>query len=142
MHANACRMMVLSVIAAMAAGASARPAPAAGAVVLDAKSLWRCRFIKGTDIARRKSGELEHVIASPAWKFVNVKIDGKRVRRRKLVQAPRVRRPMEGKPIFGKTSRRNTRLLAYILGQRPRPRFLSRRYTGSTFRSRNKSLFY
>ena len=92
MHTNTCRMMVLSVIAAMAAGASARTTPAAGVSVMDATSLWRCRFVKGTDIVRRKSGELEHTTAAPAWKYVNVKIDGKRVRRRKLAKAPRMRR--------------------------------------------------
>jgi glycosyl hydrolase family 123 len=57
-------------------------------VVLDAASLWRCRFIKGTELVRRASGALEHTIEFPTWTWV--KIDGKRARR--LLKAPKMRR--------------------------------------------------
>ncbi len=57
-------------------------------VLLEAKSLWRCRFVKGTEVVRCKSGKLEHTIEAPPWKYV--KIGGKR--RRQIVKAPKVRR--------------------------------------------------
>ncbi len=62
-------------------------------VLLDGKSLWHCRFVKGTELIRKESGELSHIVESPLWQ--RVRIDGKYVKKTTALPAVR-RRP--GKP--------------------------------------------
>jgi len=60
-----------------------------GITVLEAKSFWRCRFVKGTELVRLKSGDLEHVVehlrGGVPWVL-------ERGGKRTLVKAPKMRR--------------------------------------------------
>ena len=76
--------IALAIVGLLAAAPSA--ARSGETTVLDARSLWRCRFIKGTELVRLKSGKLEHTTGY--WTYV--KKDGKRFRQ--VVKAAKVRR--------------------------------------------------
>jgi hypothetical protein len=57
-------------------------------VLVNAASLWRCRFIKGTELVRREDGALVDAIESPPWTYVTVEGE----RRRQIQVAPQRRR--------------------------------------------------
>ncbi len=69
--------------------AAAPDAACAGeTVLLDAKSLWRCRFVKGTELIRKGSGELGHLVEDPLTQ--RAKVGGKYIK--KTTPSPVMRR--------------------------------------------------
>jgi len=71
-----CLFFVCVTGAGLTAAADAQAEQASSVIVLDAKSLWRCRMVKGTELVRLESGELAHGAANPTGRKKKKKESG------------------------------------------------------------------
>ncbi len=79
-------LAVLLAVSAAAARCGEKPAESGRPAILDNRSSWRCFAVRGSELAKKESGELVHLYEFGAKKVV--KVDGKRVSRLNVVKAP------------------------------------------------------
>jgi hypothetical protein len=70
------RQLTLLLPLMLAATAQAAEPPAGGPVILDARGPWRCFSVRGSELARKADGKLQHLYEFEAAR--SVKVEGKR----------------------------------------------------------------